>query len=372
MKPRTHEVVSKLTKAMGELLEKQPDSPVPAGVASLTDAYDRLGAVLKKTTDGTLPDGMAAELKTIAGLLLAVAGDAGTAAPAAGAAATTPAVPAVPVAAAAEKSLAALRKLELDDYTAVRVTIDSACSRLWGVQDLLRSNKMDDAMAELSGITASLTNLASLGGAASGGATAAPAAEKAMKSVEMTAEQFYTWMNEQLEVAKTEAPAEAHARLAAVKNAVDTVQKVFQESPEPRGPFTFEIADAYVPNNMGTALDLTTKTDQKDTDASVTAGLPNGAGDDPGTHNFGVNMGAVSNAIGVAMGSLLTDGGPALNTTFKADGTPIEKADDAFIWPGDMTLTDPDYVDPKSEKKSRPADTDALGWGKDPWANSHR
>ena len=362
---------AKLTKAVGELLEKAPESPTPNGAAGITDAYQRLGALMKKVTDGALPDGAAAELKTIAGMLLAVAGDT-TAAAAANAGTENPGVPNVPVAdgVATKRAKAAIAKLELDDYTAIRVTIDSACSRLWGVQDLLRSNKMDDAMTELSGITSALNNLAN----ATGGATqAAPAAEKAMtKRYELTKAEFHTWMNEQLEAAKTEEPAVAHARLSALKAAVDNVKKDFERTSAEPTVLPIEVADAYAPNKMGTAIDLTTKTDQVSSESPATAGLPNGGGESPGEHNFGSSIGAVSSALSVAMNTLTTDGGPMGDLTFKADGSPIEKNDASFLWPSDMNHTDPDLVDKKSEKASRPDPVDAMGWGKDPWSNAHR
>lgn len=350
-----------------------PPAPAPGAatgagpVAALQQAATKLQAVIAaaQAAGGALPANAAGELAAVCQAIQGATGAA--AAPPAAAPPAPPKPPAPPGAGGGAPPQFGkndgVQKMELDDWTAMKVTLDAARERMWGVSDALRDGDTDAAKTELKGVIAMLSSLK--GDAMKGETT----------TVKMDKAGFAAWTQAQFEAMKTDAIEVATERLATVKR-VTAIAKASWEQTGSEGtkPFTVEMMTAFAPEKEKT-MDITAKEDQSEKETPAAKDTPDAKG--TFAHNLGEVIKDVQSALTMTKqpenGSTIAfanPDAPAKSPTEKGAGKEkTEKADEGFVWPMDMN--DPDAgkaFDEPDPKAKRPADAED-GWGKDPWAS---
>ncbi len=340
-------------------------APAAGPVAALTMASQKLAAVLAaaQAAGGALPANAAAELAQVVQAVQGATG--GAAPPAAGAppppAAGPPKPPAPPGGAPPfGKADSGDVQKELDAYTEMKVTLDAARERMWGVSDAIRDGEMDTAKSELKGVIAMLSGLK--------GDTM-----KSTSEVPMTKALFASWTAAQFEAMTKDEPEVAVARLSTVKR-VTAIAKVNWEKTGSDGtaPFTVEMETAFAPEKEKTQ-DLTTKTDQSEKETPAAKDKVDGTG------SFAQNLSEVVKDVQSALTVTEQSGSGAFansaptfahgaGKTEKAEPTKKSDPNAPFVWPMDMSApeTGEDF-NKDIEPTKRPAD-EVDGWGKDPWA----
>ena len=330
-------------------------SPTGEPASVLAEVAQKLGAILKQVQDGgEMPEGIGEQLKALAGELLALVPK-GEAEPGVGG----PGVGAVP-----SMDKAALGKA-LDAYTEAKVTLDAACSRLYGAQDLMRLNKVDEALAELQGVTTMIQGISSQAGGAAG-------QEKAMttKSVTMTPAEFVGYAMGQLKVAATEKIEKALPRLTHLSKAVERVAKMHFEDDvngKTPAPLSIEIEEAYAGTGGGTKEDLTSIADQKTTEPSMT---DTGSSQDSAmAANAMEVLGKAVSALAAQFDTKQTPGTPTAAaaggaTAFAKSATQAEL--DAWVWPHDLASKSLDDPPAATTRVAKRAAEPIENWGADP------
>lgn len=363
-----------------------PPGETPAGGAGgpaqvISDALERLTALSAKATDGGLPEGSDAELKTIAGMLLTLTPGGMQMNLAAG------------VAGAPAQKAWIIKALAPEVEMAV--TMNTAIDYMYGVNSLLREDKLEDAKAKLAKVVAMLNGI---------GGAAAPAQGEgemgATKSVKFeNPEVFAQWSLAQLTASKSEAPAVCIKRLTNLQKAVAIAKVAWEQTGAEPKPIDIEMETCFV-GLPGTPEDLTTKSDQETTQAAAGT-IADDTGNPSGGTNIasnGINQGNqdTMKTLGDAVAAIVRDftennkptpGTPSAAST--AGATALSKADkDGFSWPFDMADVPRDadgarvstskrgvppthHLDAEPKKVSKSV---ALGagqddsWGADPWA----
>lgn len=375
-------LLSKLSEALAPLTKATPTDTV----AVLTDAYEKLGAILAKVQEanGVLPEGMGAEMSTIAGALLEIAPNVSPD-PTAGAAGSAPApgTPAatVPLTLAQKAKAATLTKVELDAYTFRVTTLSAARDRMWRVTSAFEQGKDADGLTELKGIMSMLNNVVQNADAAS--ITAAAPAEK--RTVELTPTQFAAWTVGEVQKVAALSKADARPRLLHLKEQIELAKSYFFET-EGAGAAKFEMVTAYAPEG-GPKFDLTSNADQK----VITGNLLANNGQGTQQMNLGAGGAAGGSGVTVDLAALTANhGGPVSMFTKAAleklnaavtglvaeaqpadEPTELEKNDASFIWPTDLAadIKEQTALDKARAEKTNVAKRDAdKHWGKDPWA----
>lgn len=343
-----------------------PGAATGAGpVAALQQAATKLQALIQAATanGGALPPTAATEVPAIiAALQGAVPAGGGAPAPAAPPAGAAPGGPPKPPPPGVGKAEGEVQKMELDEFTAIKVTLDAARERLWGVSDALREGDTDKAKTELKGVVSMLSGLKG----------------DAMKSTEVKMDKalFASWTASQFEAIKADDEETAKARLACVKRVTAIAKASWEAQKEGTAPFTVEMEAAFAPLPEKTMGDLTATKDQSEKETPAAKDKVDGQG------SFAQNLGEVIKDVQSAL-SLTEQPGPnaanmafsnppapAKDPTAKSDTTKTEKADPnaPFVWPMDMNDPEPGLpFEEKAEPAKRPADADD-GWGRDPWA----
>ncbi len=340
-----------------------PPAPAAGPVAALTMASQKLQAILQaaQAGGGALPANAPAELAAVIQALQGATGAQGApAAPPPGAPGAGPPKPPGPPNAFGKADSDEVQK-ELDAYTEMKVTLDAARERMWGVSDAIRDGEMDTAKSELKGVIAMLSGLK--------GDTM-----KATTEVAMTKAVFAQWTTDQFAAMAQDEPETAVARLSTVKR-VTTLIKAFWEKSGSDGtaPLTVTMETAFAPLPEKSE-DLTTKEDQSDKTTSAAKDTPDAKG------SFATNLSEVVKDVQSALTTTKQPGTGAFangSLTFKGDGEPaktdpkpVEKADPnaPFVWPMDMARPDAgEDFNKDIEPAKRPTEGDE-GWGKDPWA----
>jgi len=343
-----------------------PGAATGAGpVAALTQAATKLQAVIQQATaaGGALPPTAAGEL---AAVVQAIQGATGGAAPAAPPQAAPPKPPAPPGAGGPPPGVGKseggeVTKAELDEFTAMKVTLDAARERLWGVSDCLRDGDTDKAKAELKGVVSMLNGLKG-------------EAMKSTTEVQMDKALFASWTQAQFEAMKTDDEDTAKDRLATVKRATALAKASWEGKGDGTAPFTVEMSTAFAPEKEKTQ-DITAAKDQSSKESPAATDTKDGKG------TFAENLAEVIKDVQSALtvtkqpenGSTVAfsnPDAPAKSPTEKRDETQKSsvEATEGFVWPLDMNDPDPGMpFEGKDKPATRPADAED-GWGRDPWA----
>lgn len=374
--------IAKLDEKLAHLAKDAPPQEAANVSQVITDAYDRLGAILTRVREsgGLLPDGMGSELIMLAGMLMSLANPSAAppgVPPVGPAMAATPA--GVPAAAPGTVHVAQpgtvplvltgkIGKQELDPFTFRKVTMSAAQDRMWCAMRMFDEKNDPGALNELKGIIAMLTNVSNQSGT--------PSAGEATKCVAMTPEKFGVYSAQQMKAATTDDRETAAKRLQHLAKQLKVAKAFFFEGgadPPPSGnPLVarFEVLTAFAPDK-GTALDLTTKGDQSDQDADIMAWAK--ATNNPGSTSF--TKGAVEK-VGAVIDDLMKELGLPTGEQQTAEGgetaTPEkEKTDEvakaaSFSWPRDMTTTIEKPEKPSTRAATAKRSPEDLSWGSDP------
>lgn len=379
-----------------------------AALKTLSEVQDRISALLSKAGQGgAAPEGLGAELKTLAGMLLTAAGggDGGE-----GEAAPSPdggAAGSMPKAAKHWVIKALAPEVEMG------VTVNFVCDKMWGINDMLRKGDVAGAKAQLAKVQEILGTV-DAGGAAGEGAAEMDQGKAMTKVVFKSAEQFAAWTTAQLTQLSKDTVPVAKARLDNVTKATKIAKSAFEQTtPETPGGGAFEISmeTAYVGSDLpGTPEDLTTKSDQEEEQGppgkvNDETGEPagtnissNGTADEQGAQNTAKTVGetvatllseftATSEALGInasANGDVNGQGKQNTNQIGKR-GQPTAQVqkkdgDGEFVWPMDLAdyerdedgarvrRTKADDAPPKRKPGVAVPTQPDDSWGKDPWA----
>ena len=343
-------------------------------VKLLGECQQRIGALLGKAEKGgPPPEGMAAELKTIAGTLLTIAN--------AGGGAPVDAPAATPVTQNEKRDGTWIIKA-LAPEVEMAVTMNTAQDFMYGAMSLMREGKLAEAKTKITSIVGMLNTV--------GGASAA-GGEDAMKNesggaetvkVELTQEQFVEWSLGQLSKATNEPREAAVKRIAHLQKAADLFSSAFGGERTTNSLVTsIEMISYYAPEGLGKVADVTATDaeNQSAKDIPAQTGTPNrdqlqtGVLNAPASTSKPTNSDTGSMEQGTGVSGFSWPAFKSLEAQIekiaKTHAAPVPVAKGDFSWPMDMSVDEDEEA--KRQERINKAETPRASeddWGKDPWA----